>query len=330
MPIGFVQPLVRAWHRMVEMLFRPFDGKKWLILAFTAWVAGLLDGGGGGGGGTPGGGGDGHGSHPGGPPADPAQILEGCREACTKMAEGAHWVLDRWPLTLLIFVGLPLLLILVLTVVWLSSRFKLIYLDNVVRNRAAVREPWRRLRKLGDSLFLFRVGFGLAAALAGIVVLGGLIVLGIGVLATSKPAGIAILIFVGLVICLYIVALIYAKLFLHSFVVPIMYHRNVTVLEAWRQFLPLFHNSGLPFVLYGLFVLALFIATGMAIGLFGLLTCCIGLLILWLPYVGTLLLLPLLVTYRLLSLEFLAQFGPELNVLALAPQPENAAASAAR
>ena len=40
----------------------------------------------------------------------------------------------------------------------------------------------------------------------------------------------------------------------------------------------------------------------------------IGFLILMIPYVGTLVLLPLIVTYRYLSLEFLAQFDSRLDV----------------
>jgi len=51
-----------------------------------------------------------------------------------------------------------------------------------------------------------------------------------------------------------------------------------------------------------------------AIVAFVLATCCIGLLVLAIPFVGTLVLLPFIVTYRYLSLEFLAQFDPSLDV----------------
>ena len=53
-----------------------------------------------------------------------------------------------------------------------------------------------------------------------------------------------------------------------------------------------------------------------AIVAFGLATCCIGFIFLAIPYVGTILLLPFLVTYRYLSLEFLAQLDPTLDVFA--------------
>ncbi len=62
----------------------------------------------------------------------------------------------------------------------------------------------------------------------------------------------------------------------------------------------------------------------------GLLTCCVGLLLLAIPYVGTVLTLPLPVFVRYLDLEWLGQFGPGFAVLgpdggpAGGPEPEPA------
>jgi hypothetical protein len=44
----------------------------------------------------------------------------------------------------------------------------------------------------------------------------------------------------------------------------------------------------------------------------GLLTCCLGFVLLLIPYVGTVVLLPISVLYRSYTIEFLAQFDPEL------------------
>jgi hypothetical protein len=63
------------------------------------------------------------------------------------------------------------------------------------------------------------------------------------------------------------------------------------------------------FVLYALFVLALVIAFAFLFVLTCVLTCCIVVL----PYVGTVILLPFYVTYRIFSLEFLAQFDPDFD-----------------
>ena len=37
------------------------------------------------------------------------------------------------------------------------------FLDNVVHNRAEIAKPWREFRKEGDSLFLWRLVFGIVA-----------------------------------------------------------------------------------------------------------------------------------------------------------------------
>ena len=49
MNIAFFEPLNRSWERMKHILLQPFDLAKWLVLGFSAWLAGLMDGAGGGG-----------------------------------------------------------------------------------------------------------------------------------------------------------------------------------------------------------------------------------------------------------------------------------------
>jgi len=299
MRLEYWAALGRAWGRMTGLLFRPFDPIKWLVLGFCAWVAGLLDGHGGGG--------------PGG--HVPADVAEGIRELLAELHAGWEWVLGHWGATLLVFVGIPLAIGAILALVWVTSRFKLIFLDNLVRGRAQVAEPWRRLGALGDSLFLFRVGFGVAAFVVGAILVGVLVGLGIFTGASEgRGLGIVGLVALGLLFLAFIIACVYTALFLDSFVVPIMYRHNLPVMPAWRTFTPWLSTDGASFFLYGLFVLLLLIAAAVAIGAFGLATCCMGFLVLAIPYVGTVLLLPLLVTYRYLSLEFLAQLDPTLDV----------------
>ena len=310
MRIEYWAVLGRAWRRMKDILFRPIDPVKWLILAFCAWVAGFLDGHGGGGGG----GGGNHGVGV-GPRINPRDVREGVQAMLTAIHSAWQWVLGHWGATLFVFVGIPLLIGLILVIVWLSSRFKLIFLDNLVRRSAEIVEPWRRLGRLGDSLSLFRIGFGFAALVIGVALVLTMVALGIFTAASKgNVAGIVGLIVGGFVFMAFIVAAIYIGLFLESFVVPIMYRYNVTVMPAWRVFLPWLSAEGANFFLYGLFVLLLYIAAAAVILTVGFATCCIGFLILMIPYLGTLVLLPLIVTYRYLSLEFLAQFDSRLDV----------------
>ncbi|MBK6898702.1 MAG: hypothetical protein IPH09_05360 [bacterium] len=63
--------------------------------------------------------------------------------------------------------------------------------------------------------------------------------------------------------------------------------------------------------MFALFWLLLAVGVGVAIGALGLATCCVGWLVLAIPYLGTVILLPVYVTARALGPEFLAQYGEE-------------------
>jgi hypothetical protein len=306
MPISYIQPLLRAWRRMKAILFEPFSMSKWLVLAFTAWVAGILHG-------SAGTGPHGQWNANGHPHADPRAVLEGIREGCMQACAAAHHFLTRWPAAILILLVIPLILGIILALAWVSSRFKLIFLDNVLRNRAEVIEPWRRLGRLGDSLFLWRVGFGVATLALGLLLValfGGLAIATAG----GRWAVSAIVIgFAVLFFAVFAVAVAYAWLFLESFVVPIMHRLGLRSTAAWRELMPLLSAAPVQFFLYGLFVVALFVGAAIGIGILGVATCCIGFFVLWFPYVGVAVLLPLHVTYRLLGPEFLAQFDARFD-----------------
>ena len=77
------------------------------------------------------------------------------------------------------------------------------------------------------------------------------------------------------------------------------------------------------FVLYALWKLLLGFAALLAILLVGFGTCCIGFLIMAIPYLGAVLLLPVSVFFRFLGPQFLRQFGPDFDVF-----PDPAAADA--
>jgi ABC-type sugar transport system permease subunit len=89
-----------------------------------------------------------------------------------------------------------------------------------------------------------------------------------------------------------------------------MYKFDLKATEAWSYFIPWLKAKPWQFVLYALFVLALVFVFVCIFALVCVLTCCI----VGLPYVGTVILLPLYVTYRIFSVEFLAQFDPEFDL----------------
>ena len=295
MNIAFFEPLNRAWERMKHILWQPFDLAKWLVLGFSAWLAGLADGAGGGGWKYVFDENDFPGRH----------NFDTGGDAFRDAGEALIWL----PVIFVVIMAIAAILLLVL---WLSSRAKFIYLDNVVHNRAQIVEPWHRLRDLGNSLFLWRLGFVVACGLIVLVLLLLFFAPAATLSFSDALAGLsyAAMVFgVLIMICLGIVAA-FVALLLEAFVIPIMYKFDLTATEAWRYFLPWLKSRPLPFFLYGLFVLVLGFLVVVFFGLMCVLTCCIVAL----PYVGTVILLPIWVTYRLFSVEFLAQFDPGFDL----------------
>ncbi len=100
-------------------------------------------------------------------------------------------------------------------------------------------------------------------------------------------------------------------LFLKDFVAPLMCKNDVPATRGWGLFLDLFGRHPFSFIGYGLFVFVLIISFVIAVIVAGLVTCCIGWLLLVIPYIGTVVTLPFWYALRAFSLEFLAQFGPD-------------------
>ena len=302
MRIAYFEPLSRAWERMKHILWRPFDLAKWLVLGFSCWLAGLADS-------ASGGGWKGivdENDFPG------RHNLYGDTSSFEELGGALIWL----PLIFIVIMAIAAILVLVL---WLSSRSKMIYLDNVVHNRAQIVEPWHRLRELGNSLFLWRLGFIVACGLVALVLLMLFFAPAATLSFSDALSGLsyAAMVFgVIIMICFGFVAA-FAALMLEAFVIPIMYKFDIKATEAWSYFLPWLKTRPWQFVLYALLVLALVFAFLCIFALICVLTCCIAVL----PYVGTVILLPFYVTYRLFSIEFLAQFDPGFDLFSPAEIP---------
>ncbi len=120
-------------------------------------------------------------------------------------------------------------------------------------------------------------------------------------------------------------AIIFAVIgkFTKDFVVPIMYLHGCTCTESWSHFMTLLSANKGHFTLYILFQIV--IATAFAAIIVGawIATCCCAAIVMAIPYIGTVLLLPLLVFKRAYSLYYFQQYGPAYDVFdRLAPQPE--------
>jgi hypothetical protein len=304
-------PLDQAITRARQITFRPFDLGKWFVLGFAAWLAMLGEGGasfryssGGGGGGG------------GGPAGDPAPA--GRADPLQPI-----WLWITTHLAVVIAVGALAAIILIslaLLMTWVRSRATFIFLENLARNEAAIVAPWKQSKPLGNSLFLFWIALG-AISLACYAALGGLGVIvawpDIRVAQFGGHAIAAILLEIAALLPLMLVFALIAWC-MNNFVAPLMYLRRQTVLPAWREFrtvlLP--GNVG-PFVLFLLLQLALRMAIVIISVLVGCATCCIG----FLPYLGTVVTLPLHVFDRCYSVYFLGQFGPAYRIFREIDEP---------
>ena len=305
MQISYSRPLGQAWAHMTGLLFRPFDLGRWFVLGFTAFLAGLVSG-------------DGNGSSAwrwqenfGLEPDRPVQEWPGAALDAIRDLAFEGWIVA------LVAVAVLAALALGLAVTWVGSRGQFMFLDNLVHRRSEVTAPWRDFRAEGNSLFLWQVVYGLVV----LVVLGmvtAAFFVAVAALGTGDTGGLALLpvfVVLGTVGFLLVVGLAYVEFFLLHLVVPIMHRRRIGCTAAWGVFGAEFRRRPWPFVLYGLLHLALGLAAGAAILGAGLLTCCIGLLLLAIPYLGTVLTLPLPVFVRYLDLVWLEQFGPDLASL---------------
>jgi hypothetical protein len=311
MTIQFMEPLSRAWNRMKTALFRPFDIHKWFVLGFNAFLAGLMDASNGSGGGR------------GGKSGNFGEFIHFPRTAWA-------WLMDHpgWAIAILFLSVAAIVIGVVLT--WASSRGVFMFLDSVVHDRVEIARPWREYRKEGNSLFVWRLLFGLVciALFAGLVAwffIQGAAIYDAG---HSRAFPITLVVSLGLLALMFVLICGYIGLFLKDFVAALMYKNRISAGEAWKIFMGLFGRHAFHFLGYGILLFLLMLLFVFIVIVAGLVTCCIGWLLLVIPYIGTVVTLPFWYTLRAFSLEFLAQFGPEYNVFPLPAAPVTAVAAA--
>ena len=302
MNVQFMEPLNRAWKRMTVALFKPFDLHKWLVIGFNAFLAGLLD--------------------------TQRRIgrIRGSRRAGTSgisfTSPGRPGIGSR-----AIRAGpSPSFSAFSSPSPSSSPSPGSARAASSCSSRAscttASRSPGRggitRRRAIRSS------SGGSSSALASFVVFGGLIawffVRGAALYDSGADPVLPVGLIVGTGLLTLAVVLVwgYIALFLREFVSALMFKHRISAGEAWTRFLALFRSQPWPFIGFGIitFLLVLVFAVAVVFAVIG--TCCIGALFLVIPYISTVVTLPVWYAYRAFSLEFLAQFGPEYDVF---PRP---------
>jgi hypothetical protein len=304
--ISVTTPVSLAYDRMKLMLFQPFDLGKWFVIGFCAWLAGLGESGGGFHGGY-----NFSNSHT----QDMQHFQEGMARAVNYVMENLGWII---PVAVTVLV---LLLALGMVLLWLNSRGKFMFLHCVALNKAEVSEPWQKFAREGNSLFWFRFVLGLAGAVVCLPPLAAIVVIIVRMVRRGEPELGGIILAAGLMLLLFLAGILLALIqkFTVDFVIPIMFLRGAKCRAAWQEFFGLLTAHAGDFALYVLFQIVLAMAIGVIVLVVILLTCCIAGCLMALPYLGTVLLLPVLVFKRSYSIYFLAQFGPAYDVFPPAP-----------
>ena len=287
--IEIFEPFGAAFELMKRILFQPFDFTKWCVIGFAAFLSGSWGSG--------------------------FQF---------RFPTGGNWnfkstsyhhtsISESLPPWLLpfIFVIVAVIIILAFVFMWIAARGRFIFMDCVVKNRAAIVVPWKDYRREGNSFFLFSLAV-MALAMVIMLALVLLIVVPFGLFSGGKMTGglgiaavcamiLFALVWVGFVIIFAVVT---------QFMVPVMYRRRCLAREAFFDVWKLIRTRPGPFVLFVLFGIVLALALLVAGTIVSCMTCCIA----GLPYVSSVVLLPAFVWLLAFKLLFLRQFGPEYDV----------------
>jgi hypothetical protein len=295
--IEILAPFGAALEWMKAMLFRPFDLVRWLTIAFAAFISGSWGSG-----------------------ANFRSNQWGRGNWSYRMHrydDFSDGTIPAW-LIALIVLGVLLAIVLALVWLWVTARGRFIFTDCIVKNRAAIVEPWREYRREGNSYFLFSlvVGFGIVFLVALFIMV---IVVPLGLFSHNHDAAINFGLALVPLICfgfVFVIFLLFFALVSHL-MVPVMYRRRCLAREAFVDVTKLvFHNPG-PFLLFVLFMIALALGVAVVGTIVACATCCVG----GLPYISTVLLLPAIVWLAAFRLLFLRQFGDQYDVWATVALP---------
>jgi hypothetical protein len=294
--VEIFKPFGQGFELMKKILFQPFDLKKWFVIGFSAWLANLGSGG--------------------GSFSYQFNRPDGAQKINDAISQIPHPILV-FGVSLVIF----LLLALIVLFAWLRARGSFMFIDCIVKNRGAIAEPWREFQKEGNSYFFFWLMVAFILVVFAALLSLPLIVLAIKGDSDFSPHRDRLNLYVLLVIAgwvFVILLVIIAWMLIASFMLPVMYRRRCRAYEAFRAAVSLIAAHPGEIVLFWLFLIVLAIAAGLVSCFAMCATCCIAAL----PYVGTVILLPVYILLRSFSLLFLRQFGPDYDVWATFMPPE--------
>lgn len=242
--VNFTETINASLEWTATMLFRPFRIKKWLILTFIAFMAGSLFA-------------SCNANIPGnnGKKKTDSAETAGLQSAAKPQNQSSP-VQDKdksinplgsfFLVTGVILLGLTILILFF----WLYSRFSFVFLENLARNDASIKIPFKSNREIGNSFFALNLVFSLI-----FLVLAGAFIFLFLLLKSSLFGIIAWIIL--LLIALFTVVII--TVIIRDFTLVIMFRDRSNFVPAFRKSIEIISSAKKIFLKY------LFILIGMGI-----------------------------------------------------------------
>lgn len=311
--ISLDKVLTDSWKRMVQLLFRPFNFKYWLIISFCAWmtilvydlasfqqrILNLVFA-----------------------PLHDSESFKNAVQYIFKGNDGTWWdrllqELEPYTGIICLIVGIYFAyLLLCLVIYWIRCRFEFVLLSNLLRGTQEIRNPWREHRKIGNSYFIGSFLVNCIVFLYYLVILAILAPQLVSYVKELFDNDGVVLPGPGVWICVGIltvsgILISYYMWFFYQLLIPIMYRDNLTFLQGLRVMNRLFWKRFGVCFLYYLVIMVVWFGFFVAILIASGLTCCIFFLILTnVPYVRAVIVLPFWVFFRLLGVNFLEELDP--------------------
>ena len=291
------------------ILFRPFDFGKWCAIGLSAFLAGFLQGGNGFNGTSFNNNNFNQLQQIPGPRPDLKFDLHQFNANLTHAVSGMQ-------VGVIVLVGAGRSLFVfafILLLYWLGARGQFMFLDNIVRNRGAISWPWHYYSRQANSLFGFYLLFMVISFAIFLPILIVAILMCIPLFQHQRwPEGGEIAGFVGLGLVYLAVAFVlgFVLFVFREFGIPLMFRQGLLARPAFWASMNLIKQHTGSVVVFVLLRFAIFIGVVILSVVICCVTCCIGSL----PYIGTVMLLPVLIYVKCFTLDCLAQFGPEYDV----------------
>ena len=258
-----------------QVLFKPFNLKKWLILAFIAIMAGAMSNGcnfNSGGGGS-------NDHHYESQQQEQGTCPSGANEAAPGTSACAPAANTDVPSPGVMGVALTIIAVvatffiaLVLILMWLGSRFSFVFLEDVIKNDASIKAPFGANADAGNSYFRFNIVFMLVflSLLGSLIYIFVVSLIKSGLIDVSNPSSEQLMGFLLMAIPVLLLGFILfvitglISLITIDLVLPIMYRERIRTLAAWGKAWALVRKNVGNLIVYILIKVGLGIGAGIA------------------------------------------------------------------